>query len=302
MYIFVFIYLSLSYGFNSFASSDDEKTKSLIEFVTNKVDQCFDDLGEELTQKCVNLDSQKRKELAVSIMICELAHDDRLNQLNLNVNYTNIDDFISHLKDDNFRVFTTYFTCIDSLCFHYAHEQLSTNNLQKILNVYKAVTLSTEFLIAARDNLDQTTKTIRTKLVDVQEQIYTQATSISNMTEIIKSTTEKLKEITNQASAYKNSISNAKYYLTVIGISILASFVFTNVFMPVLFVTGVFLFIEVNVKSKYYLTGKAFKYCYAAICILIFLLSVWDQIGLIKVKFNAVFKKKPSRKLPRICN
>lgn len=293
MFLIVFIYSCLS------TTSDDDKAYAIEELIQNKADKCYEDLDEKIDCMCINLDSQKRKALAISIMICEHAHDQRLSQL---PEYKNDEQFISELEGDNFRIFTTYFTCIDSLCFHHSHEKLTSYNLQKILNVYKAVTLSTEFLIAARDNLDQTTKSLRTKLVDVQEQIFNQASSISDMTEIIKNTTEKIIEITNQASVYKNSISNAKYYFVAIGLSIIASFVFTNVFMPVLFVTIIFLFIEVNVKAKYsyYFTGKVFKYSYAVICISIFLLSVWDQLGLIKVKFFDVFKKKKGRRMPRI--
>lgn len=307
MILILFIYHCLSldinipfYGNDSKSpSSDNEKAQAIEELITSKAEKCYEDLDEKINCMCVNLDSQKRKSLAISIMICEHIHDQRTKEL---PTYVDDEQFISELTGDNFRIFTSYFTFIDSLCFHHANEQVSAINLQKILNVYKAVTLSTEFLIAARDNLDQTTKSLRTRLIDVQDQIFNQAASISNMTELIKNTTEKLIEITNQVSIYKNSITNAKYYFTAIGLSIVASLIFTNVFMPVLFVTGVFLFIEINVQGKYsqYITGKPFIYTYASLCILIFLLSVWDQVGLIRVKFLDVFKKKPSKKMPRI--
>ncbi|KAK8843088.1 hypothetical protein M9Y10_025279 [Tritrichomonas musculus] len=291
--------IDASYFADTSGPTNSEDLKSSITEI-EKNSQCFEDLNPKIKEMCINLDPHKRKALAVSILICEYTNDKRDFFL---PPYINDDDFVQKLNDTTFNDFTTWYTGIDSICFHYAHEQLSASNLQKILNVYKAVTLSTEFLIAARDNLEQTTKTLRVKLVDVQEQIFYQATSISNMTELIKNTTEKIMEITNQVSIYKNSISNAKYYLVAVGLSIVASFIFPNVFMPVLFITGIYLFFEVNIKPKYayYLTGKVFKYSYVAICAIIFLLSVWDRIGLIKVKFFDIFKKKRYRAIPRIC-
>ncbi|OHS93252.1 hypothetical protein TRFO_40446 [Tritrichomonas foetus] len=284
---------------SSMSGSEDERAVLIAESATNKIDKCFDDLGAKLNCMCVNLDANKRKSLTISIMICEHNRDGRLDQL---PKYDgDDDDFIAQLDNENFKIFTTLYTSIDSVCFHAAHEHLSTDNLQKILNVYKAVTLSTEFLIAARDNLDQTTRALRGKLVDVQQQIYLEAASISNMTELIKSITERITEITSQASFYKNSVSNAKYYLSGVGLSIIVNFVFPNVFMPVLFVTGIYLFLEVNLGTKYayYLTGNAFKYSYVFICCLVFLISLWDRLGLIKVKLFS-FKKRRGLRIPRL--
>ena len=48
------------------------------------------------------------------------------------------------------------------------------------------------------------------------------------MTELIKSLTERITDITAKASVYKNSISNSKFYLAGVGISIVANFVFPN--------------------------------------------------------------------------
>ena len=121
---------------NSFSgsSNDDERAVLIAESATNKIDECFEDLGSKLNSMCINLDANKRKSLTISIMICEHNRDGRSDILPQY--YEDDDDFISQLDNENFKIFTTLYTSIDSVCFHAAHEHLSTDNLQKILNVY----------------------------------------------------------------------------------------------------------------------------------------------------------------------
>ncbi|KAH0789327.1 hypothetical protein GPJ56_006778 [Histomonas meleagridis] len=290
-------YISLVDRKPNSSSEDERKASHITDAANQKINQCFEDLSKQLKTLCINLDETKRKRLAVAIMICEQNQDGRGDKI---PQYINDDQFIRELDLESFGVFTTIFTSLDTICFHAAHEQLSTDNLQKVLNVYKAVSISTEFLIKARESMNLATLSMRDRLNEVQETLDEEAKAIGSMQTSIVTLFEEVNNITAKASFYKNSITNAKFYIIGIGIGFATGIILPNVFLPILFVTGVYLFIEINVKKESWIlsNGTLFKWSYALFCAIIIILSLWNQFDFFRVKVFGNKKEKKVMKIP----
>lgn len=278
------------------STSEDESKSNFIQ-ETSRVDKCFKDVTDSLNNLCINLDSIKKKKLAVSIMICEQLYDGRGDQL---PRYENDDQFISELDTESFGIYTTIFTSLDTICYHAAHEKITINNLQKVFNVYKAVSLSTQFLIKVRNDMNIATSAMKDKLVDVQNRLDDEAETISKMQDIITNLFDEVNNITEKASYYKNSITNTKLYLYSVGIGFCASLILPNVFLPILFITGIFLFIEVNFKPDSFIlkNGMIFKWSYICFSLLIFVFAIWNQLDFFRIKVFGVKKQKKRNGIP----
>lgn len=252
----------------SASNEENRKASLIVGYTKQKVDQCYDDLGRSLNNLCINLDVDKRMKLAIAIMLCEQKRDGRADNL---PPYDSDLSFITNLDPNNFNIFTIYFINIDTICFHSVRENISSANMEKILSVFQAVSLSTEFLANAKKNLDELMMHVKYKLQKYQELYEKQQIKFQSIQNSVIQMIQTVKFISEKAMDYKYFVSNAKLYIIFLGIAFVLSFVLPNVFLPVLFVIGLFLFIEVSSNDdQKYVSRSSFKYIFITLCTIIF--------------------------------
>ena len=232
-------------------------------------------------------------------MICSFEYDQRSQFL---PEYINDDDFISKLTGINYQIFSHLYLTLDDVCYQIAFEDITKKNRDKVLNVFKVVSLTNQFLNTTRSKLLNTTQTIVGHLDGVYKQINDQAATMASLITLITNVTDRVNDAARTGQIFLNSATNIYFYGLCVVISIPISFIFPNVFLPVLCITGVYLFIEINLSDKYayYITGPLYKYSYICFCVLIVVLSVWERFGLMKVKLFDAFKTKKKVTIPRL--
>lgn len=277
--------MSLSVASQPTASAEENRKATLITgYTRQKVDQCYDNLGKKLNDLCINLDADKRKQLAIAIMICEQQRDGRGDSLP--IYYDSDPSFILALDPESFNIFTSYFINIDTICFHAVRENISATNMQKILSVFQAVSLSAEFLATARKNLDDLMLQAKTVYDQYQVLFEMQTLKFQSIQNSIIQMIQTIKLISEKVMMYKYFASNAKLYAIILLIAFMINLVLPNVFLPTLFIIGLFLFIEISADDHQvkYLTHISFKLVLIALCSIIVSISAVEHFHLFEKK------------------
>ena len=284
-------YITLSEISPPSASAEENRRATLItEYTHQKIDQCYDNLGRTLNDLCINLDADKRKRLAIAIMICEQKRDGREDSLPLY--YDSDASFILSLDPESFNMFTTYFINIDTICFHAVRENISSSNMQKILSVFQAVSLSAEFLANARKNLDELMAQAKSVYQQYQILFEMQTLKFQSIQNSIIQMIQTVKLISEKVMMFKYFASNAKLYAIILMTAFVINLILPNVFLPILFIIGLFLFIEISANDDKtgFVTHFSFKLILIFLCLIVVSISAIEQFQLLK-------KKEPKKKL-----
>ncbi|OHT01125.1 hypothetical protein TRFO_01720 [Tritrichomonas foetus] len=266
------------------ASAEESRSASIItRNAKQKIDKCYENLGKTMNDLCINLDVDKRIKLAIAIMICEQSRDGRSDQLPV---YDSDFSFITQLDSESFNIFTIYFINIDTICFHAVHENITSVNMERILSVFQAVSLSTEFLNTARQSLDELMVQVRKRFVEYQKLFDEERSKFQAIQNSVVQTIQTVKSISEKATYYQSIATNAKFYFFTLGIAFIVSFFLPNVFLPVLFVIAIYLAIECSVPNEKirYTSHYLYKWSFVFVCFIILMISVSDKYQLLQKK------------------
>lgn len=250
---------------------DDGSARAIAERIKKK-HACFEALSKSYSQLCVNLDVEKRINLSVETLVCELRRDGRYEFLPpLAERYEDRDykKFVQELPTDTFStIFTNIFISIDTICFHATNEAQSTANIRTVDRIWKASSIATEYLIQSKEQLQNITREVRDKLEGVHEAINNTEKKIARFQEKIGTIIDQFKQLEGKATYYKNSVSNMKFYLIGVAVGFFMNLVVPNVFIPTIAVTALYLLFEVNVGGIA-VGSPVFKWSYAVIVLLV---------------------------------
>lgn len=260
--------------------SNDDDLKGLLEIVTISPDKCPYNLNNSLNTYCPRLDMTTRKKLAVQMMLCELAKDGRRPEKP----YRNNDDaFIKQLSNQEFVIYTTFFTQIDKLCYQTLHLS-QYHQIEQILDsTFEAINFSSEFLSMFSTKMSDQTNKSREAIKKIEETVY-QSTELSRtVLETLQNSWNNITYILTLQKQYQYHINSAKLYFKVNLIAFLLSFIIPNVFTPILSLTilfGIFEFQLFGVNEQSYI--RHMKKVYVIICALIIFSSLRLKLTEIK--------------------
>lgn len=261
------------------ARDDDMKVMGIIEKL-NQGDECFRDLGLRVKDLCENLDTKKRKELAMSLMICEQNADGRADRL---PKTREVDQFVTSLTNEAFRIYTTFFISIDDICFQALQDQAAEQNYGRVMQLLKHVNISTQYVRSLTDGFQKKNQEITNKLGVLSTEINESSSQLNESYYLLFEIFGTLGNITKQADYFRGSISNIKFYLAGLAIGFIISIPMPEIFVPALIITGMFLYIEFNFSNRITF-GRAYKWTYIA-CLSIVLLTALFKY------YNRVYKK-----------
>lgn len=220
---------------------DEVIVNEILERINKPGDQCFSNIKRKINQLCSDIDIEKRKELTMHIMICEQSADGREEHLPIS---RIPDEFINELTDDSFRRYSIFFLNIDNVCFQSVHNDQSTKNFERVLQLISAVDVTTVFVKNLTAIFTTKSKEITKTLDDLTTKIDLSGARLNYSQGILLKIFESLTNINDQSETIKASISNLKFYLSGIALSMVIGLIFENVFFPSLGITLAFLIFE----------------------------------------------------------
>ena len=165
--------------------------------------------------------------------------------------------------------------------------------MKRIMSVFQAVSLSAEFLANARKNLDELMLQAKTVYQQYQTLFELQTLKFQSIQNSIIQMIQAVKLISEKVMMYKYFASNAKLDIIILAVAFVINFILPNVFLPILFIIGLFLFFEITANDDQlkYVTHYSFKWILIALCLIVVLISA---IG----KFHLLKKKETKKKNP----
>jgi hypothetical protein len=256
--------------------------EELVRNMNQSCNSCYENLTIAFKKQFVKLDISKRVKLALESMICHFKTDGRVNDLKVFEGKSE-SDILQSLEGDNLSMYTTIFTGVDSICYHLANEAQLTANRESAGQIFNASLLATEFLIQSKDKLHHMTDQVVEQLNEVKNRMDEEQRRVNETRSRIVDSFEQFQKSRGDVMFVHGSLANFKYY----GIGILAafalSFAVVRVFIPVIALTGFFLFVEVICQSAW----SWFKGAYAAACLLIMFVAIWRAVLPIRTHLRA---------------
>jgi hypothetical protein len=247
--------------------------EELVRMMNQSCDSCYEHLTIAFKKQCIKLDISKRVKLALDSMICHFKSDGRVADLKFFEGKSE-SDILQGLEGDSLSMYTTIFTGIDSICYHLANEAQLTANRKSAGQIFNASLLATEFLIQSKDKLHNMTNRVVEQLNEVKDRMDEEQRRVNETTSRIVNSFEQFRKLKDDVQFVHSSMANLKYY----GIGILAaftlSFAVAHILIPVMALTGLFLFVEVIFRASH----PWFKWAYAGGWLLIASVAIWRVI------------------------
>jgi hypothetical protein len=273
--------------------------QSIAEKINSSHDDCFQNLHSLFAGHCVNLNSSKRLELALSSMKCHLAADGRDSDFEL-LSRGTTEEVLRTLDGNLMNTYTTIFTGIDSLCFHLASEAQMAANFRSAEMIFQASSLATEFLVQSKGNLTNLTQSIVRKLTNVTQAMDVERQRISETHESIMSIIGHFQGLRKTIDAYRNSLRNLKCYGVGIVVAFGLSFFVHNVVITTIALTGLFLFAELAFARIINSHETTFAVAYIILCGAVQAIGIWRTVRPIGSFILGGRKQRPVRALPSL--
>lgn len=264
---------------------ENDVARGIIQKMKEGIDDCHQQLNDWLGELCVDLNEPKRMNLTTKVMICEFSSDNRQSTLPPFRGDTR--EFVESLSESQYDIFTTYFISMDSLCFHYASETQAEANLKKVDYIFQAVNFSTEFIRDMKRQVVRDYERTKDSLNAISDRITDSSDLVMSLFQDVDKVLSRINKVNEKAKRFRQSLSNSKTYATTVFFTFLLSFVLPEVFLPIVCITGVWLFFETTGPSwmTHGVGSKGLLYSYIIICGTILCLSFMKELQTIKEKF-----------------
>jgi hypothetical protein len=281
-------------------TSLEPTVQSIAEKINSSHDNCFQNLHSLYTANCVNLNSSKRLELALSSMKCHLAADGRDSDLEL-LGHGTTEEVLKTLDGNLMNTYTMIFTGIDSLCFHLASEAQMAANFRSAEMIFQASSLATEFLVKSKANLTKLTDSVVRKLTNVTQAMDAEKRRISETRQGIMNIIGHFQGLRGTIDGYRNSLRNLKCYGIGIVVAFGLSFFIQNVVIPTIALTGLFLSAELALARVVNRYETAFAAAYVIFCGTVQAIGIWRTVRPIgSFILGGGGRQRPVRALPSL--
>ncbi|EAY17121.1 hypothetical protein TVAG_303400 [Trichomonas vaginalis G3] len=276
------------------SESDPKRIEAILEIINTSPDKCPYNLNTSLISYCHRLDHTSRKNLAIQMMLCKLAKDNRKP----GKPYRNNDDqFLSQLSDADFDTFTKFYLQIDKLCYESLHLS-QYNQIEQILNnTLNAINFSSEFLSIFSSKMTNQTLKSAEALKQIEKTVFESTALSHTVLDTLKNSWGNVTYILQLERQYHYHIMSAKLYFKVNLVAFLLSFIIPNVFSPILSVSILMAIIEfhlVGIEMQFLISYL--KKFYLLLCVLIIFSSLRLRIVAIKHRMIDPFLKNPKPK------
>ena len=262
--------------------SENERVTYIMEVISRNSDKCPINLTNSLHTYCSHMDELKRRTLAIQLMICEMAKDGRGSSSK----YKSDEQFLHSLSDDEFSMYTTFFTNLDTVCFQATREsQLQFIN-NRVDTIYSAVNFSADFLKAVGDKINAQSQKSNEELKDIEETVANSTELLENIVDFVYVIWDDVSTVLNMSVIYKEQIKSLKLYGKTLLITFVTSFVLPDILPTITSITALCIFLEMQFQnSKEFLNYMRYIHSfYYALCITIAISSLWSRIVFLKKK------------------
>ena len=245
---------------------------------------CFASLALVMQSTCGRLDSDRRKELAVKIMVCTETEDGRGDDL---PSSESIDGFLEQLSESQFDRYTKYYANLDSTCFHFNQELKSNENLKKVNNLFSAVSFSAQFIDKVKEQIDSDSSSLIEMMGNLEQRIKDDAVRLKELQSSMLSAVGKISFLNDQAKTFYQAVKGIKLYVMCMLGAFALSFVIPNILTQTTILTLSSILIENNISAakKTRTVVNAIRYTYIVLCAIIATVGFWQRIEMIRAKF-----------------
>ena len=267
---------------------EEEKIKQevarILEVTTKNPENCPINLTNSIITYCSNINEIQRRELAIQLMICEMAKDGRQSSNK----YFNDEQFLHDLNADEFAMYTSFFTNIDSVCFQSTHEFQYFYSNQKVKEVSAAVNFSSDFLKLIGEKISNQTHRSEEDLKEIEEAAAKSNELLENIVKYVGLIWKDFEAVKKMTKIEKSIRSSIKLYAEVLVLAFIGAFILPNILPTIVSLTVLCMYLEFNEIIKINLV-RCLHIFYISMSIMITFTSFCSRV--IEIK-RRIFPKK----------
>ena len=235
--------------------------------------QCFKQLSEEFHEFCPVLTLDLRIDLAVKMTKCQMAYDHRDQNLPITENST---EFVSQLKEPEFKSFTMIFLQVESTCLKLSQQTQIKTNTQKIIDLGSAVSLSADYILALQKVFQMFSSNVTYLFETIEDKVFEDLAQTRDLLNLLESIGKTIQQTLFSINYVLNSIKLLSAYCIVLLTSFFLSlFLLPDLFFTMTSITFVFIFaqnkIPINIQS-FLITEKSYYSIWIILIIIMLIL------------------------------